>query len=139
MISAFEAAAPSVGIFWLIETTAGTTQWLSAGCSLEAAEPYGDFLSFPGGHYEVWERWRQRMDLDAALRALVRSFEYEDWPRGRIVYDRSKKRFTLCADAKLMKPKITARIRARFALPVELTSVERDFHYQSSETPSRPD
>ncbi len=41
----------------------------------------------------------QTKDQDAALRALVRSFEYEDWPRGRIVYDRLKERFTLYADA----------------------------------------
>lgn len=139
MISAFEAAGPSVGIFWLVETSTGTTHWLTAGCSLQAAEPYGDFLTFPDGHYEAWERWRQTKDLDAALRALVRSFEYEDWPRGRIVYDRPKNRFTLYADAKLMKPETIARIRERFVLPAELTSVERDFHYQSSETPSRPD
>jgi hypothetical protein len=25
--------------------------------------------------------------VDAALRAMVRSYEYEDWPRGRIVFD----------------------------------------------------
>jgi hypothetical protein len=136
MTSTFEATAPSVGIFWLIETTAGRTQWLAAGCSLQAAEPYGDFLTFPDGHYEVWGRWRRRKDLDAELRSLVRTFEYEDWPRGRIVYDRSKKRFTLYADAKLMKPEIIARIRERFALPSGHTSVDRDFHYQSSQTPS---
>jgi hypothetical protein len=136
MTGTFVATAPSVGIFWLIETTAGATQWLTAGCSLQAAEPYGDFLTFPDGHYEVWERWRRRKDLDAELRSLVRTFEYEDWPRGRIVYDRSKKRFTLYADARLMKPEIIARIGERFALPTDITNVERDFHYQSSEMPS---
>ena len=54
----------------------------------------------------------------------------------RIVYDRSNNRFTLYADAKLMKPEIISRIRERFALSAELTSVERDFHYQGSETPA---
>jgi hypothetical protein len=137
MISAFEAAAPSVGIFWLVETTAGTTHWLTAGCSLQAAEPYGEFLTFPDGHYQVWERWRRSKDLDAELRALARSYEYEDWPRGRIVYDRARKRFTLYADTKLMKAETIARIREQFAVPAELTSMESDFHYRSSETPSR--
>ena len=135
MITSFEAAAPSVGIFWLVETSAGTTQWLTAGCSLQAAEPYGDFLTFADGHYQVWERWRQTKDLDDALRALVRSFEYEEWPRGRIVYDRSKNRFTLYADAKLMRPETIARIEGRFSIPPEQTTVETDFHYQSHETP----
>jgi hypothetical protein len=137
MNSAFQAAVPSVGIFWLVETTVGTTHWLTAGCSLEAAEPFGDFLTFDDGHYEVWERWRHTKDLDAPLRGLVRSYEYEDWPRGRIVYDRSKNRFTLYADRKLMKAETIARIREQFALPAELASVKSDFHYQSSETPGR--
>jgi hypothetical protein len=30
-----------------------------------------------------------------ALRALVRSSEYEDWPRGRIVFDRARDLFIL--------------------------------------------
>jgi hypothetical protein len=101
MNSSFQAVVPSVGIFWLVETTVGTAHWLTAGCSLEAAEPFGDFLTFDDGHYDVWEGWRQTKDLAATVRALVRSYEYEDWPRGRIVYDRSKKRFTLYADTAL--------------------------------------
>jgi hypothetical protein len=102
MIGAFEAKEPSVGIFWVVGTGPGNVRLLAVGCSLEAAEPYGDFLTFPEGHYEVWERWRNIKDRDAALRAVVRSFEYEDWPRGRIVFDQSKGRFILYADRKLM-------------------------------------
>jgi hypothetical protein len=136
--SAFEAATPSVGIFWLVETAVGATHWLAAGCSLEAAEPFGDFLTLKG-HFDVWERLRQTKDLDVPLRELVRSFEYEDWPRGRIVYDHSKKHFTVYSDKKLLKGETIARIRGRFALLAELTSAKNDFHYQSSETPGRPD
>jgi len=28
--------------------------------SLAEAEPYGDFLTHPRGHYEVWSRWQRR-------------------------------------------------------------------------------
>jgi hypothetical protein len=42
--------------------------------------------------------------VDPALRALVRSYEYEDWPRGRIVFDQSRDLFILYADRKLLTP-----------------------------------
>jgi hypothetical protein len=34
-----------------------------------------------------------RQDIGSRLRALVRSYEYEDWPRGRIVFDPSRDLF----------------------------------------------
>jgi hypothetical protein len=135
MIGAFVAHGPSVGIFWVVETGPGEARLLTAGCSLEAAEPYGDFLTFPDGHYEVWEGWRNIKDPNAALRTVVRTFEYEDWPRGRIVFDQMKKLFILYADRKLMLPDTITQIQAGFALSPNKTIVETDFHYQSHETP----
>jgi hypothetical protein len=135
MIGAFESGEPSVGIFWALETGRKQTRLLTAGCSLGAAEPYGDCLTFADGHYEVWERWRTTNDPDAALRAIVRSFEYEDWPRGRIVFDQSRRSFVLYADRKLMLRATIAQIRKRFSLSADQTTVETDFHYQSRETP----
>jgi hypothetical protein len=130
-----EAKQPSVGIFWAVQRSARETRPLSTGCSLEAAEPYGDFRTFPDGHYNVSEVWRTLRDPDAALRALVRTFEYEDWPRGRIVFDQMKKLFILYADRKLMLPDTITQIQARFALSPDKTIVETDFHYQCHETP----
>jgi hypothetical protein len=74
-------------------------------------------------------------DPNAAPRALVRTFEYEEWPRGRIVFDQKKKLFILYADRKLMLPDAISKIQARFALSPDKTIVETDFHYQSPETP----
>jgi hypothetical protein len=135
MIGAFTAQDPSVGIFWVVETGQGEARLLTAGCALETAEPYGDFLTFAGGHHTIWESWRKIKDPNAALRALVRSFEYEEWPRGRIVFDQKRKGFTLYADRKLMSAATIAKIQALFALPPDKTIVETDFHYQSPETP----
>jgi len=73
--------------------------------------------------------------VEPALRALVRSSEYEDWPRGRIVFDRSCDLYILYADRKLLTPAMIARIKAQFHLSEERTEVKRDFHYQSTETP----
>jgi hypothetical protein len=55
--------------------------------------------------------------VDAALRAIVRSYEYEDWPRERIVFDRSRDLFVLYADRKLLTPATIARIETQFHLP----------------------
>jgi hypothetical protein len=68
------------------------------------------------------------------LRALVRSYEYEDWPRGRIVFDRARDLFILYADRKLLTPATIARIKAQFHLPAGHTEVQSDWHYQSTET-----
>jgi hypothetical protein len=135
MIGDFAAHGASVGIFWVVETDTGEARLLAAGCSLEAAEPYGDFLTFADGHYEVWEGWRDVKEPDLALWGVVRTFEYEDWPRGRIVFDQMKKHFILYADRKLMLPGTIAQIRTRFAISPDRTMVKPDFHYQSSETP----
>jgi hypothetical protein len=63
---------------------------LAAGCPLDQAEPYGNCLTYGPGHYETWAHWRRDRTVEPALRALVRSYEYEDWPRGRIVFDQSR-------------------------------------------------
>lgn len=51
---------PSVGIFWGIREEAGGP-WLIVHplAPLADAEPYGDCLTYPGAHYDVWEGWRR--------------------------------------------------------------------------------
>jgi hypothetical protein len=44
------------------------------------------------------------------MRVIVRSHEYEDWPRGRIVFDRTRDQFIPYADRKLLTPATIARI-----------------------------
>lgn len=128
-----EHNSPLIGIFWMISTADGA-RLLAASCSLDKAETYGDCLTYGPGHYEIWRGWRQSPELDATARAVVRAHEYEDWPRGRIVFDRVTDRFILYADRKLMPPATIEKIRQYFQLPADRTTVEFDFHYQSRET-----
>jgi hypothetical protein len=128
----------AVGIFWLAQTSNGKARLLTAGCPLDQAEPYGDCLSYGPGHYETWDHWRRDRTVDHVLRALVRSYEYEDWPRGRIVFDRSRDLFIIYADRKLRTPATIARIETQFHLPAQRTKVQSDWHYQSTETPNVP-
>jgi hypothetical protein len=131
-MTANETAQPKIGIFWLVRA-GGEPQLLTASCPLSQAEPYGDFLTFGPGHYEVWDGWRISRKLSAAARAVVSAYEYEDWPRGRIVLDKINDRFVLYADRQLMDAAHIAEICRRFNLPEERTRVERDAHYRSTE------
>ena len=126
---------PQVAIFWLVQATEGEARLLAAGCPLDQAEPYGDCLTYGPGHYETWAHWRRDRTVEPALRALVRSYEYEDWPRGRIVFDQSRDLFIIYADRKLLTPATIARLETQFQLPEERTEIHSDLHYKSKETP----
>ena len=45
---------PRVGIFWLVDGKP-----LIDVAPLSEAEPYGDHLTHPRGHPEVWEQWQR--------------------------------------------------------------------------------
>ena len=87
-------------------------------------------------HYETWTHWRRDRTVDPALRALMRAYEYEAWPRGRIVFERPRDLYILYADRKLLTPATIARIETQFLLPTERTEIHSDWHYQSTETPN---
>ena len=83
MTGTAQRETPQVAIFWLVQATEGEARLLAAGCPLDQAEPYGDCLTYSPGQYETWEHWRRERPARP-----VRSYEYEDWPRERIVFDR---------------------------------------------------
>lgn len=59
--------------------------------------------------------------------------EYEEWPRGRVVYDPDSEHFILYADAQiLLRPALIRAIRQRFVLPTDRTIVKSDNHYRST-------
>jgi hypothetical protein len=51
-------------------------------------------------------------------------YEYEDWPRGRIVFDHARDLFIIYADRKLLTPAMIARIKTQFHLPAACTEVQ---------------
>jgi hypothetical protein len=126
-----QCETPHVGIFWLVQMSNGETRLLTASCSFDQAEPYGDCLTYGQGHYETWARWRRDRTVDPALRAIVQSYEYEDWPRGRIVFDLGRDVFIIYADRKLMTPAKIACIETQFHLPGDRTEVQSDWLYQA--------
>lgn len=124
----------SVGIFWGVRDRRGPLMLLTDRTSLAEAEPYGDFLTHTCGHYEVWEDWRRLGTAGLATRGLptlIARHEYEHFPRGRIVFDKTTERFTLYADRKLQAPKILAEIQCVFGLDPARCVICSDLHYRS--------
>lgn len=124
---------PSVGIFWCVRDDTGESALVTDRTALALAEPYGDCLTHAHGHYEVWERWRR---LSAAARAKaglpqgIVDREYEDFPRGRVVYHQPSALFWIYADRRLHQTFVFDQLRSAFGLPEDQCVVRSDPHYR---------
>jgi hypothetical protein len=59
--------------------------------------------------------------------------QYEESPRGRIVYNSDSKRFMHYADAQILRrPGLSTTIHETFRLPTDRTEAKRDNHYRST-------
>ncbi|MEZ5819250.1 MAG: hypothetical protein R3D82_00430 [Xanthobacteraceae bacterium] len=129
-----DAIAGSVGIFWGIPEPDGSWTILVDVTSLAEAEPYGDFLTHPRGHYEVWTQWQKRRAAPVTSRFILQTIvdhEYEFFPRGRIVYNIETGEFILYADRRLHQRATIARIVGQFGLAAGTFAVRSDAHYRS--------
>jgi hypothetical protein len=124
----------SVGIFWAVQEQGSATILLEHRCSLKEAEPYGSMRTCAHGHYEVWEQWRKDVGTrPPGVASLIAVSEYEEWPRGRIVYDAESERFILYADAQILRrPALLTAIHEKFGLPMNRTDAKWDSHYRSA-------
>lgn len=118
---------PAVGIFWKIDDVL-----LLDRSPVSQAELYGACLTHAEGHYEQWERWRQfgiqRLHTLGYPTEIAAS-EYEDWPRGRIVYDKPQSLFVIYADRRLHAPAFISSLVAVFGIQDQHWRVLADSHY----------
>ncbi len=124
----------TVGIVWGVRDGAGPLLLVTDRTPLAEAEPYGDFLTHPGGHHDVWEGWRRLGPADLArqgLPSLITWHEYEHFPRGRVVFDTTTRRFTLYADRKLQMPRVLREVLRVFGLDPARCAVRTDPHYRT--------
>jgi hypothetical protein len=121
-----------VGIFWCVLEHTGARRLLVEHCALDTAEEYGDCLTFGPGHYDVRERWQRTGGSSFSSASIVRSHEDEEWPRGRVVFDRSADRFFLYCDGRIRTGGLVPELISLFRLPVDRVVVRGDSHYQSS-------
>jgi len=114
------ASIPEVGIFWIDSSGAMYVE----SVSLRDASDYGEFKIFEGNHYEAW---------DKAVRANPqwKGLEYEQVPRGRVVYrkDPKKNEFVIYMPKQIVKHK--GKILSRFNLPTGYVRFDfTDEHYR---------
>jgi hypothetical protein len=114
---------PHVGIFWLLNG-----KLLIDSVPLGEAEPYGDHLTHPRSHVDVWEQLRLGGKVPGES-------EYEEFPRGRVMYNTKTQRFTLLADRCILRDKdVVKKIMSELNLPNKNTDngTDRgtDSHYR---------
>jgi len=122
---------PAIGIFWFALDGNRAAIMLAARCLLAEAEMYGDCLTFAPGHDEIWANWRRNGPPNPALAEVVLYDEYDEWPRGRIVFDRPANRFMLYADRRITGAGLVSQIVGHFRLPPGRVVVRHDQHYRS--------
>jgi hypothetical protein len=117
-----------VGIFWLLKNGKLVFDFTP----LAEAEPYGDFLTHRRGHLEQWEILQARGFVPGET-------EYEELPRGRVVYNRKAERFTVLADRCILaRPESVKEIFATMKLPADRMDLDTDSHYRCAVCLSRP-
>jgi hypothetical protein len=126
--AALDPTAPCVGIFWQVSDVL-----LIDRSTLDEAEPYGDCITHAQGHYERWQEWQVLGSAELRTRGCplaIASTEYDEWPRGRIVYETPQRRFILYADRRLQRPNMISAIKQAFGLSDVETLVKSDSHYR---------
>lgn len=106
---------------------------LTHDVALSEAEEYGDCLTSPLSHYRAWEAVRRGRHvlapLTSATKRLISIHEYEEWPRGRVLYERPVQRFVVYADRQIFAH--AALVNTHFGLP-RGTPWRTDAHYSRS-------
>ena len=109
---------PQVGIFWLVKGTL-----ILKGVPLGEAEAGGRYLNAPA-HEGYWDQLRRR-------RAVPPEMEYDEPPRGRVVYDTIADRFHLYADRCILADKKRIEeIIAQLRLAEQRIKIAPDLHYR---------
>jgi hypothetical protein len=128
--SALAPTRPSVGIFWRVNGVLVIDR-----STLDEAEPYGECITHAAGHYECWQEWQELGGARLAAKGYpdrIASTEYDQWPRGRIVYETPTRRFVIYADRRLQKPDIIDALKTAFGLTESelIVRIRSDSHYR---------
>ncbi len=113
------AGVASVGIFFGAMHK-GEPVILYEGTAVAEAEDYDFCKTHAGGHFEAWEASRRVLSLHG---------EYDDFPRGRIVYDQRSDVFNVYLDRALDVPAFRRALMHYFALPEGSVVFRYDAHY----------
>jgi len=108
-----------IGIFWIYENKIfAKTQ------NLDEVKSINGFKDSDLSHYQVWDKIKNK-------HPKFYFFEYEDIPRGRIVYDVNKNRFIIYCNENILQDKISKKIiLKKFDLINGQAIFKADSHYK---------
>lgn len=108
---------PKVGIFWVFRG-----RLLSARGKLDDGVDSGHSIDSPKDHVSYWPVLQRRY-------REICTMEYEEVPRGRVVWVKQPSRFCVYMDKRLHTPRVKRLILQAFELPGPKTRFLVDPHY----------
>ena len=106
-----------VGIFWVFKG-----QLLAATCALREGQEYGDAINGLTDHVKYWPVFQK-------LHPELRSMEYQEVPRGRVLFMKPARRFYVYMDKVLHNSKTKSALLKEFELSFSRTNFLTDPHY----------
>jgi hypothetical protein len=114
-----ELPPPKVGIFWVVRG-----ELVILGTPVSDGEGYGENAIYGPSHYDKWRELQQNG-------VVPQECEYEEFPRGRVMFNRSTQTYLLLADGCILANKrLLGQIMAEMHLPRKRTVMDADSHYR---------
>jgi hypothetical protein len=118
-IKAQLSAEPAVGIIYLVKGNL----WID-GTPVSKAGDYGEFKIHENDHIRYWDQLMR-------TGSVPKLSEYEEHPRGRVVYNTKTRQYTLYLDRCILgKKAVVQRIIREMRLPGKQTATATDSHYR---------
>ena len=127
-------APPRIGLFWMVEGH-DRAALIAHSVPLPEAAAYGEMLTIETGHADHWAALARRRGSDlraAGISSAPLWSDYDEWPRGRVLFDRTSSRFIIRADRQLRRPDRIARIARHFGFDPTSATILPDDHYRST-------
>lgn len=110
-----------IGVFWLFDGEVfGETTTLA-----DAQQSVPGLLDSDATHVAVWEKYGNFTDSSP----ILAHYDYQDIPRGRVLYQVRKQRFLVYLDKALMSKEIKSTIAEYFGFTPQQADWKRDLHY----------
>jgi hypothetical protein len=106
-----------VGIFWVFRG-----KLLAATYALQDGEEYGDAINGLANHVTHWPQFQES-------HPELRGLEYQEVPRGRVLFMKPRRQFCVYVDKVLHNSKTKRALLQTFELPVSTTRFLTDAHY----------
>jgi len=109
----------SIGVFWIFGN-----QIFFETQKLEGIKSINGFKDSDLSHYQVWDKVKNQ-------NSKFYLYEYEDIPRGRVVYDIEENQFIIYCNNNILKEEVLQKtILEKFQLLNENSIFKEDEHYR---------